>query len=259
MLRRDEEVTVGPGPESDHVWFTDGYGDYIRHFVSAMMTFPEWARRDSTPGRSADRRCVSLWPASATPSTFSTSGGAVELGVKFHSDVAGYILGIRFFKNSSDTGTDTGQLWTESGTLLGQVVFTGETGSGWQQMNFSSPIPISANTGYIAAYHTTSGFFSYDLNYFTSAGVDNVPLHAPANGVDPNGVFVYSSTPAFPQSTYSATNYWVDVVFSQSSTLSAPTELRAGGSTPVRFAFLLRLLTASCDGPVDLRAPTLAY
>ena len=156
-----------------------------------------------------------LWPASATPSTFSTSGGAAELGVKFHSDVAGYIQGIRFFKNSSDTGTDTGQLWTESGTLLGQVVFTGETGSGWQQMKFSSPIPISANTTYIAAYHTTSGYFSYNLNYFTSAGVDNAPLHAPANGVDPNGVYVYSSTPAFPQSTYNATNYWVDVVFSQ--------------------------------------------
>jgi hypothetical protein len=57
MLRPDEEVIVGPlGPDSDHVWFTDGYGDYIRHFVSAMVTFPEWARKDPIHGRSGDRR-----------------------------------------------------------------------------------------------------------------------------------------------------------------------------------------------------------
>src|SRR5215469_11715176 len=149
MLRRDEEVTVGPGPESDHVWFTDGYGDYIRHSVSAMMTFPEWARRDPTHGRSADRGCVSLWPASATPSTFSTSGGAVELGVKFHSDMAGYILGIRFFKNSSDTGTDTGQLWTESGTLLGQVVFT--TGDASDPAPGCFPTPLSETLSSMAS------------------------------------------------------------------------------------------------------------
>jgi hypothetical protein len=41
MLRTDEQVIVGP--DDSQGWFTDGYGDYIRHFVSAMTTFPEWA------------------------------------------------------------------------------------------------------------------------------------------------------------------------------------------------------------------------
>ena len=49
--------------------------------------------------------------------------------------------------------------------------------------------------------------------YFTSAGVDNAPLHALANGVDgANGVYVYGAS-AFPTQTFNAANYWVDVVF----------------------------------------------
>ena len=43
-------------------------------------------------------------------STNDTS--AVELGVKFRSDVAGYITGIRFYKGPDNTGTHVGHLWT---------------------------------------------------------------------------------------------------------------------------------------------------
>ena len=31
------------GPVNGTVWFTDGYGDYIRHFLRAMGAMPEWA------------------------------------------------------------------------------------------------------------------------------------------------------------------------------------------------------------------------
>ena len=31
------------GPEVGHEWFTDGYGDYIRHFMTGMAAVPEWA------------------------------------------------------------------------------------------------------------------------------------------------------------------------------------------------------------------------
>ena len=30
---------------------------------------------------------------------------------------------------------------------------------------------------------------------------------------DPNGVYVYSATPAFPNASYQASNYWVDLLF----------------------------------------------
>ena len=31
------------GPEVNHLWFTDGYGDYIRHFMTSLGAVPEWA------------------------------------------------------------------------------------------------------------------------------------------------------------------------------------------------------------------------
>jgi hypothetical protein len=39
---RDNGV-VNVGPKDTHVWFTDGYGDYIRHFIAGMAAVPAWA------------------------------------------------------------------------------------------------------------------------------------------------------------------------------------------------------------------------
>jgi len=61
------------------------------------------------------------------------------MGVAFRSDVGGYIAGIRFYKNSANTGTHVGSLWGSSETLLATATFTSETSSGWQQVNFSQP------------------------------------------------------------------------------------------------------------------------
>jgi hypothetical protein len=36
------------GPNVDHQWFTDGYGDYIRHFVTGMASVPEWSPTNQT-------------------------------------------------------------------------------------------------------------------------------------------------------------------------------------------------------------------
>ena len=159
---------------------------------------------------------VTIWPSTAVPGL--VDGGAdssVELGVKFRSDVAGTITGIRFYKASANTGTHVGNLWSSTGTKLATVTFTGETGSGWQQMLFSSPVAITANTVYVASYHANAGHYSADVNYFATAGVDNPPLHALANGVSGgNGVFAYGTSSAFPTQTWNAANYWVDVVFS---------------------------------------------
>jgi hypothetical protein len=163
----------------------------------------------------ASQPTVTIWPATATPNT--PDGGpdsSVELGVKFRSDVAGYITGIRFYKASTNTGTHVGALWSSSGQKLASASFSGETASGWQQVNFSTPVAISANTVYIASYHAKSGHYSADVNYFASSGIDTPPLHALANGVSGgNGVYTYGSTTIFPTSTWFSANYWVDVVF----------------------------------------------
>jgi hypothetical protein len=160
----------------------------------------------------------SIWPSTAQPSVASASDpGPVNLGVQFTPAVNGWVSGIRFYKGTANTGTHVGSLWTSTGTLLGQVTFTSESASGWQEADFSSPIPVTAGTSYVASYFAPNGGYSVNSAYFASAGVTNGPLTAPqssavANG---NGVYVYGSAPAFPNSSYNATNYWVDVVFTE--------------------------------------------
>jgi hypothetical protein len=132
--------------------------------------------------------------------------------------VAGYITGVRFYKGGGNTGTHIGYLWSSDGTLLASATFTGETASGWQQVNFSTPVAITAGTTYVASYLAPNGHYAYDEGYFTYAGVDNGVLHALSNAVaGGNGVFVYGAG-GFPNRSWAATNYWVDVVFSTTVT-----------------------------------------
>lgn len=142
----------------------------------------------------------------------------MELGIKFRSDVSGTVSGIRFYKASANTGTHVGSLWTGSGSLLASATFTGESASGWQQVEFLTPVAISANTVYVASYHTNVGHYSFNLNFFNGQGVDSPPLHAPANGVvGVNGVFAYGAGSNFPNGGWNSSNYWVDVVFSENA------------------------------------------
>src|SRR5262249_18497645 len=104
---------------------------------------------------------VSIWPSNPTPAI--VDGGAdnpVELGVKFRSDAAGFVTGVRFYKGALNAGIHVGNLWSTSGTKLASVTFSGETASGWQQMNFASPVAIQANTVYVVSYFCPNGHYS---------------------------------------------------------------------------------------------------
>ncbi|MGH9584180.1 MAG: N,N-dimethylformamidase beta subunit family domain-containing protein, partial [Bryobacteraceae bacterium] len=155
------------------------------------------------------------WPSSAVPNSVDSGDtNSVEVGVKFRTDYDGYITGIRFYKSAANTGTHMGNLWTSSGTLLASALFTNETGSGWQQATFGTPVAVTANTTYVASYFAPSGHYSADANYFLLSGQDDPPVHLLGAGVDGvNGVFSYGKTSVFPVQSYSSTNYWVDVVF----------------------------------------------
>jgi hypothetical protein len=158
-----------------------------------------------------------IWNASATPSRIETSDtNAVELGVRFRADRNGTVTGVRFYKGAGNTGVHAASLWTDAGTLLATATFINETASGWQQVTFTSPVAIVANTTYVVSYHTNTGQYAVSNSYFTTSGVDNPPLHALATGVGTNGVYRYGAS-GFPNQTYQAANYWVDLVFSSST------------------------------------------
>lgn len=159
-----------------------------------------------------------LWDDATVPGTVDAgdAGADVELGVRFRSDVAGVVKAVRFYKSAANTGLHVGNLWSTTGQLLATANFTNESASGWQQANFTVPVPITAGTHYIASYHTTSGHYSFDPGYFLAFDRDSGPLHAPVEQFDNNnGVYKYgpSGPSAFPTSGNGGANYWVDLVF----------------------------------------------
>ncbi|MEJ8641748.1 DUF4082 domain-containing protein [Streptomyces sp. MS1.HAVA.3] len=164
-----------------------------------------------------------IWPAAAVPGTVNAGdGSAVELGVKIRSSVAGSITGVRFYKSPANTGTHTGSLWSSTGQRLATGTFTNETASGWQQLNFASPVPVKPNTTYIASYFAPHGGYSFD-NTFAGGDAGLAPLTALKSGTDGgNGVYRYSGTGGFPNKAASGSNYWVDAVLDTSTASTTP-------------------------------------
>ena len=138
---------------------------------------------------------------------------SVELGVKFRSAVSGFVTGIRFYKSPRNTGIHVGSLWSAEGTWLASVTFTEESASGWQTAMLASPVAITANTTYVASYHSHTGHYAFTAGYFTAAEETGGPLSAPVSKESPNGVHRYGSATVFPNTSFNAANYWVDVVF----------------------------------------------
>ena len=100
----------------------------------------------------------SAWSSSTTPGTPSVNDpSSVELGVKFRTDLDGFITGVRFYQVNA--GTYTGTLWSLGGQPLATGTVTA-TGSGWKQVTFSAPVAITANTVYVASYHAPNGNYA---------------------------------------------------------------------------------------------------
>lgn len=177
----------------------------------------------------------SIFPINSTPAIQSDSDtAAVELGLKFRSAQAGRILGVKFFKGVNNTGTHTGSLWDATGKLLGNVQFTNETASGWQTATFAAPISIAANTTYVVSYFAPRGRYSINSNFFSASEVKSANLTAlRSTTANPNGVYRYGNTSAFPSQSWNSSNYWVDVVFALSPPAAGMPTVSTPPSNPV--------------------------
>jgi hypothetical protein len=181
----------------------------------------------------------SIWGNTGTPQVPNDNDGqAIEVGVKFRSSQAGTITGIRFYKGAQNTGTHVGSLWSAAGVRLASATFSAETASGWQQVRFTTPVSIAANTTYVASYYSPTGRYASTARSFANSGVSNGPLTALRNGVDgANGVYKYG-TSGLPTLGFQSTNYWVDVLFKagtttttlKATTLTAPVAEAAGAA-----------------------------
>ncbi|MBR0930434.1 DUF4082 domain-containing protein [Bradyrhizobium diazoefficiens] len=218
---------------------------------------------------------LTIFSATDTPAVVNTpDNAAVELGLKFVSAASGDITGIRFYKSTQNTGTHLGDLWTSTGTLLASATFTNETASGWQQVNFTTPVHIQAGVTYIASYHTNTGHYSTTDFYFDNPGHTSGSLTATGGGL--NGVYAYGPGPLFPSniSMTDADNYWVDVVFKDSSQLPqanndsgfkvtqngvlniAASELLANDTDPSGLSFSISGVSNPVNGSVSYNVQT---
>jgi hypothetical protein len=136
----------------------------------------------------------------------------VEVGMKLQSSEDGWITGLRFYKQPSNTGTHVGHLWTSTGQKLAEVTFENETASGWQLEKLPEPVQITKDTTYITSYYAAAGKFGFSPGYFGST-IDRSPLRAPSDlASGGNGVYHYGPS-GFPDATFGGTNYWVDASF----------------------------------------------
>jgi hypothetical protein len=190
---------------------------------------------------------TSLFTGQETPSSLSDPDATqLNLGVKFVASTSGVITGIKYYKGAGDTGTHTGSLWSSTGTLLASATFINETASGWQTLTFTSPVTITAGTTYVASYHSY-GHYTSTSGYFTTAHV-NGQLTAPTNA----GVYAYGNGNLFPNSTYGASNYWVDVLFNASTGNNhAPVGVNDSGFTTTRNSALAIAATTLLANDTD--------
>jgi uncharacterized protein YjdB len=160
---------------------------------------------------------TNIWPTSAFPAEqIHVDNNSIEVGVKFTANSEGVIKGIRFYKGgAANGGTHIGSLWNETGQLLARATFVNETNSGWQTVYFNTPVAVDANTTYVASCFLPQGNYSKNGGYFAGSA------YSTGNGLTAlqntetaaNGVYKYAAGSSFPDESYDATNYWVDVVY----------------------------------------------
>ena len=206
---------------------------FVVRATNAIGTGPPSAPSNAVVPSASGFQCPCTLFGSTVPAVPDSgdAGASVELGVRFTADVSGFVTGVRFYKAAANTGTHTGTLWSSSGALLATATFSGESASGWQQVTFSAPVAVTSGTTYVASYHTSTGHYAAVHQGFATA-FDNAPLHAPASGAAGNGLYAYGGS-TFPNQSFLASNYSVDVTFTTSGTSAsvpdAPTGVSASG------------------------------
>ncbi|MEO8127615.1 MAG: DUF4082 domain-containing protein [Bryobacteraceae bacterium] len=164
---------------------------------------------------------TSFWTNATIPAVPEAGYDAspVTLGLTFYSNVTGSVTGIRFYKGPHNAGVHVGNLWSGTGVKLAEVVFSGETASGWQQAAFFPAVNIAANTPYVISYLAPNGNYSFD-DFYPWPTLSSASLHSWG---DTPSVYSYGAASSFPDRTWNQRNYWVDVVFSSAAASGAKT------------------------------------
>lgn len=209
-----------------------------------------------------------------TPSGTDNSDGAPGIGtattLRFTED--GDVTGIRFFATVTVSGTYTVALYQVTdaaaggaGTLLeSKVAGVAPTGGAWNTVVFDDAVPVTTGILYRAVLHSDAGRYVNTAAFFVEA-LTNGSIVADSNGdasagfgVLAQGTFEINAALTFPNDTFNASCYFVDVEFTAAGdvtvipdSLAVPVALGAPTVPPVAVS------PDSVSIPVSLGAPFL--
>ena len=204
-------------PDFENPLDADGDGIYELQISVSDGTSPAILRDITVTVTDQDPETVafSLFNASQSPDQIVTNDPtAYELGVRFISSIGGDLTELRYWRGNADafdTDIRTLNLWDQNGVLLTSVTVQSNPGAtGWQSGILDSAVELTPDALYVASYGTTQNY-AFTSNYFADDRTDSSGmLTAPSAGG--NGVFRAGSTGLFPNASYNASNYWVDIV-----------------------------------------------
>ncbi len=196
----------------------------------------------------ASGQTYSIFPSSAEPSLQNENDGeSIETGVRFRVTQNGMINAIRFYRSPSDIGAHHATLWTNTGdTLSSSGTVNLEPGGGWKVIELPEPVAVGPGKLYVASVYNESGFyvstpFAYSVSDIGSGPVYGVAFDSSAK----NGVY-HQGGAGFPNTSYHASNYFVDVIFTPAAQL--PIVLTQLNSVDTEFNANLDWQTESEDG-----------
>jgi len=140
-----------------------------------------------------------------------------ELGLRFRADVDGFLTGVRFFKGAGNAGTHVGSIWSAAGERLATATFGAESATGWQRVDFATPVPVLAGESYTASYTAPTGRYAIESEAFSARSWHRGPFTVLGGyGEAPAGVF--AAPGVLPTESSRNTGYFVDPVFSLTDT-----------------------------------------
>lgn len=200
-------------------------------------------------------------PTSGVPSAVTNDNSSYTMGNQFKVTSAATLTGVWFFSAPGAISlpsviglyavTGPVQVHTET------PVWSGGAGTGWVRSDFATPQTLTVDAFYKIVVNDTAGsnFYSGTAHYWDSgpgsAGITNGPLTAPNNaGSDGGQSTFHSGSIAYPDTSFNATNYWIDPEITDNTlaitTVSLPAATNgvpystflaaAGGTSPYTWA-----------------------
>lgn len=184
----------------------------------------DWIDVEVTPVLKATNR---LWP-SGGGTTLATDTSAATLTMQFSLTQDAELSGIWWYSASGASllPSQCGIYRTSDQTLVTSktaVSWSGAAGSGWVKCTFDGSVTLSANTHYKVAVFSAGGSDWYPAgnNYWSTGagknGLQSGIIRAPQDSqvfgpeVGQGAYHIGNTGLYYPDSTYQASNYWVDV------------------------------------------------